>query len=65
MGLPAVLEGTAVEEDKAEDYPMDFYADGSMGDWTPRHGMGNKKAGGESGRPMPKRRLPVVVPIAV
>lgn len=62
MGLPAVLQGTKVEE---EDYPMDFYADGSMGDWTPRHGMGARKGGGESGRPLPKRRLPVVSLIAV
>ncbi|KAE8269684.1 hypothetical protein A4X09_0g2651 [Tilletia walkeri] len=26
-------------------YPMDFYADDSLGPWTPRHGMG-RKAGG-------------------
>lgn len=60
MGLPARLEGTEtkVEEEK-EDYPMDFYADQSLGDWTPRHGMGVKKAGGEKGRPVPKsKRVP-------
>lgn len=25
-----------------ENYPMDFYADDSLGDWTPRHGKGIK-----------------------
>ncbi|KAH9814708.1 putative diphthamide synthesis protein-domain-containing protein [Melampsora americana] len=25
-----------------ENYPMDFYADDSLGDWTPRHGRGIK-----------------------
>lgn len=67
MGVPAVLQGTPQEEEK-EDYPMDFYADGSLGDWTPRHGMGVRSAGGEKGRPVPKRRAapPVVsTPIAV
>lgn len=39
-----------------EDYPMDFYADGSLGEWTPRFGMGIRKAGGEAGRPVPKSK---------
>lgn len=39
-----------------EDYPMDFYADGSLGEWTPRFGMGVRRAGGEKGRPVPKSR---------
>lgn len=26
-----------------DDYPMDFYADDSRGQWTPRHGLGRKK----------------------
>ncbi|GAA5899603.1 2-(3-amino-3-carboxypropyl)histidine synthase [Sporobolomyces salmoneus] len=39
-----------------EDYPMDFYADGSLGEWTPRFGMGVRKAGGEKGRPVPKSK---------
>lgn len=31
-------EGTEVDGKKgAGDYPMDFYADGSLGPWTPRH----------------------------
>ncbi|GAA5898610.1 hypothetical protein JCM5296_005940 [Sporobolomyces johnsonii] len=39
-----------------EDYPMDFYADGSLGEWTPRFGMGVRRAGGEKGRPLPKSK---------
>ncbi|BGP44622.1 Diphthamide biosynthesis protein 1 [Rhodotorula kratochvilovae] len=39
-----------------EDYPMDFYADGSLGEWTPRFGMGARRAGGEKGRPVPKSK---------
>ncbi|GAA5834953.1 hypothetical protein JCM11251_002070 [Rhodosporidiobolus azoricus] len=39
-----------------EDYPMDFYADGSLGEWTPRFGMGVRKAGGEKGRPVPRSK---------
>ncbi|KAM0749414.1 hypothetical protein T439DRAFT_303293 [Meredithblackwellia eburnea MCA 4105] len=50
-----------------EDYPMDFYADGSMGEWTPRFGMGVRKAGGEKGRPVPRRKkvVPVVEGVEV
>ena len=39
-----------------EDYPMDFYADGSLGEWTPRFGMGVKRGGQEKGRPVPKSK---------
>lgn len=39
-----------------EDYPMDFYADGSLGEWTPRFGMGVRKKGGEAARPVPKSK---------
>ncbi|KAL8279744.1 hypothetical protein RQP46_007839 [Phenoliferia psychrophenolica] len=75
MGYPAVLEGSLPDdagEDKDKDkaapddgYPMDFYADQSLGDWTPRFGMGVRKAGGEKGRPVPKsRRAPASVLVA-
>ena len=64
IGGPAVLEGRRDidnvvvddEEDKKGDYPMDFYADQSLGDWTPRHGLGVRRAGGEKGRPVPKSK---------
>ncbi|GAA5898608.1 hypothetical protein JCM6882_000878 [Rhodosporidiobolus microsporus] len=39
-----------------DDYPMDFYADGSLGEWTPRFGMGVRRGGGEKGRPVPKSK---------
>ncbi|ORY80228.1 putative diphthamide synthesis protein-domain-containing protein [Leucosporidium creatinivorum] len=60
MGVPAVREGVegqgAFVGESEEDYPMDFYADKSLGEWTPRHGMGVRKAGGEKGRPVPRSR---------
>lgn len=62
MGLPETLGGEvskrALENGRKdeEDYPMDFYADGSLGEWTPRFGMVVRKAGGERGRPVPKSR---------
>lgn len=35
------------------DYPMDFYANDSLGPWTPRHGVGaSKKKGSGSGGPI-------------
>ncbi|EPQ26028.1 uncharacterized protein PFL1_06481 [Pseudozyma flocculosa PF-1] len=37
------------------DYPMDFYADDSLGSWTPRHGMGVKKVGKGGNRELLKR----------
>lgn len=78
MGKPAVLEATREGErfveqgeegegESKEDYPMDFYADKSLGEWTPRHGMGVRRAGGEKGRPVPRRkRAPMAqeVPVA-
>lgn len=40
------------------DYPMDFYANDSLGPWTPRHGMAPvKKSGGASNRALLKSRL--------
>lgn len=68
MGFPAVLQGREDDEPaQGEDgYPMDFYADQSLGDWTPRFGMGAKRAGGEKGRPVPKsRRAAAPVDVAV
>jgi 2-(3-amino-3-carboxypropyl)histidine synthase len=68
MGLPAVLVGTKEEQvaKGEDDYPMDFYADGSMGEWTPRNDGTVRVKGGEKGRPVPRRkRVPVVVPVAV
>lgn len=75
MGKPTVLianedDEAAAEEKERTDYPMDFYADQSSGEWTPRHGMGVRKTGGEKGRPMPKRRAGagpgvVVTPVAI
>ncbi|KDE03185.1 hypothetical protein MVLG_06305 [Microbotryum lychnidis-dioicae p1A1 Lamole] len=65
IGLPAVEEGRAIasEAQHVDNYPMDFYADQSMGEWTPRHGMGIKRAGGEKERPVPRSKRPVVVPL--
>lgn len=61
MGVPAIMEASSTRgefggEKTDEEYPMDFYADKSLGEWTPRFGMGAQKAGGEKGRPMPRRR---------
>lgn len=56
MGVPAVREGLAEQGEEEADYPMDFYADKSLGEWTPRHGMGVRKAGGEKGRPLPRAK---------
>lgn len=47
-----------------DDYPMDFYANQSLGEWTPRFGMGVQKAGGEKGRPMPRRKRPAAAAAA-
>ena len=32
------------------DYPMDFYANDSLGPWTPRHGLGVLKKSGRNHR---------------
>lgn len=64
MGEPTIVIASRSEEaerDGGGDYPMDFYADQSLGEWTPRFGMGVKRSGGEAGRPIPRRnRVPVV-----
>lgn len=57
----AELENGRKDDD---DYPMDFYADQSLGEWTPRFGMGVRKAGGEKGRPVPRRKRPVATAAA-
>ncbi|GAA6006483.1 hypothetical protein JCM10207_004947 [Rhodosporidiobolus poonsookiae] len=58
MGLGEGERARALENGRKgdEDYPMDFYADGSLGEWTPRFGMGVRRAGGEKGRPVPKSK---------
>lgn len=45
--------GQQVIEEGA-DYPMDFYANASLGPWTPRHGMGVVKKAGRSNRELLK-----------
>ena len=35
---------------QADDYPMDFYANASLGPWTPRHGLGVSKKSGRNNR---------------
>ncbi|WFD06653.1 2-(3-amino-3-carboxypropyl)histidine synthase [Malassezia vespertilionis] len=37
-------------EKNVSDYPMDFYANASLGPWTPRHGLGVAKKSGRSNR---------------
>lgn len=52
--------GVHSENDGEEaDYPMDFYADNSRGQWTPRHGLGVRKtnANGMSNRDLLKKGL--------
>lgn len=69
MGEPTVIIASRnsdsdriKEEPEGEgDYPMDFYADQSLGEWTPRFGMGVKRSGGETGRPIPRRARVAVV----
>lgn len=44
------------QEFKGGDYPMDFYANDSLGPWTPRHGMAQvKKGNGISNRALLQR----------
>jgi 2-(3-amino-3-carboxypropyl)histidine synthase len=38
------------DREEGGDYPMDFYANASLGPWTPRHGMGVVKKSGRSNR---------------
>ena len=42
--------GARHDTDQTErtDYPMDFYANASLGPWTPRHGLGVVKKGGRN-----------------
>lgn len=39
-----------VTSDLKRDYPMDFYADASLGPWTPRHGLGIIRKSGRNHR---------------
>ena len=32
------------------DYPMDFYANASLGPWTPRHGLGGMRKTGRNNK---------------
>lgn len=50
LGLVRYPQNRYGESDSDRDYPMDFYANASMGPWTPRHGLGAVKAGGRSNR---------------
>ncbi|KAK4058001.1 Diphthamide biosynthesis protein 1 [Microbotryomycetes sp. JL221] len=50
------VTGQQQQTQDRDEYPMDFYADQSLGEWTPRHGMGARRAGGEKGRPVPKSK---------
>ncbi|KAK4054934.1 Diphthamide biosynthesis protein 1 [Microbotryomycetes sp. JL201] len=57
MGQLRALENSEATSNPSEgDYPMDFYANESLGEWTPRHGLGVRRAGGEKNRPVPKSR---------
>lgn len=38
------------EDHERADYPMDFYANASLGPWTPRHGLGVLKKSGRNHR---------------
>ncbi|WFD33232.1 2-(3-amino-3-carboxypropyl)histidine synthase [Malassezia cuniculi] len=42
--------GQRSEDEEGTDYPMDFYANASLGPWTPRHGMGVVNKTGRSNR---------------
>ncbi|CED83502.1 Diphthamide biosynthesis protein [Phaffia rhodozyma] len=37
--------------DRGEGYPMDFWADDSLGPWTPRHGLGRPKRSATGAKP--------------
>ncbi|WFD31622.1 2-(3-amino-3-carboxypropyl)histidine synthase [Malassezia sp. CBS 17886] len=47
---PGRAEAERQRDDGAVDYPMDFYANASLGPWTPRHGLGVAKTGTRSNR---------------
>ena len=47
----APAKGAAAPDDAAKhDYPMDFYANASLGPWTPRHGLGSIRKAGRNHR---------------
>ncbi|KPV78283.1 uncharacterized protein RHOBADRAFT_32925 [Rhodotorula graminis WP1] len=56
MGRDAEQRGLEGARKGDEDYPMDFYSDKGLGEWTPRFGMGARRAGGEKGRPVPRSK---------
>ncbi|GAA5932352.1 hypothetical protein JCM3775_001200 [Rhodotorula graminis] len=67
MGRDAEQRGLEGARKGDEDYPMDFYSDKGLGEWTPRFGMGARRAGGEKGRPVPRSKrgaAAVAVPAA-
>lgn len=64
MGPEAHTRGLEQGRKGDEDYPMDFYADGGLGEWTPRFGMGRQRRGAEEGRPVPRRKRAQAVPFA-
>ncbi|GAA5903190.1 hypothetical protein JCM8208_002232 [Rhodotorula glutinis] len=64
MGREAEQRGLEGARKGDEDYPMDFYSDKGLGEWTPRFGMGVRRAGGEKGRPVPRSKRAVAVSAA-
>ena len=51
LGLARYPASQAAPDDAAKhDYPMDFYANASLGPWTPRHGLGSIRKAGRNHR---------------
>lgn len=50
LGMTRFPGADANKEAEGRDYPMDFYANASLGPWTPRHGLGVPKRSGRSNR---------------
>lgn len=50
LGLIRYPQGRSESDQETKDYPMDFYANASLGPWTPRHGLGVVKKSGRSNR---------------
>lgn len=65
MGRAAEQRGLEGARKGDEDYPMDFYSDKGLGEWTPRFGMGARRAGGEKGRPVPRSKRAAAAAAAV
>ena len=65
MGRAAEQRGLEGARKGDEDYPMDFYSDKGLGEWTPRFGMGARRAGGETGRPVPRSKRAAAAAAAV